>query len=424
MELRFVRRSVNLGLRLGARTILLALLVATAWPTDIQGVQDDSIQAAFKRRSYAPGDTARLAVSAETRRLTIRIFRVGTEQGRTRNDLLRGVAVGERRVVQRATQFSRPTILLVRLGSWPSGFYFARVGDNDGHVGFAPFVLRPRELGSTNVAVVLPTNTWQAYNRRDVDGDGLGDTWYSDPSVKSVDLTRSYLDRGVPPGFRDYHLGLLHWLAREQKAVDFLADDDLESFSDGDRLLALYDLIVFSGHEEYVTAHTYDLIERYRDLGGNLMFLSANNFYRRVVRRGQRLYWARNWRNLGRPEAQLIGIQYLGSDRHRFAKAPYVVTGAALAPWVFQGTGLENGDRFGRYGIEIDARASSSPMGVSILARIPNIFGRGRSAEMAYYTTRSGAKVFAAGAVNFCGTADTLPARRILENLWEQLSRP
>ena len=34
-------------------------------------------------------------------------------------------------------------------------------------------------LGEHRVAVVMPTLTWQAYNLRDVDGDGKGDSWYA-----------------------------------------------------------------------------------------------------------------------------------------------------------------------------------------------------------------------------------------------------
>ena len=66
------------------------------------------------------------------------------------------------------------------------------------------------------------------------------------------------------------------------KKADYLSDEDLERFPSGDDLARLYDLIIFSGHEEYVTTHIYDLIQRYRDLGGNLAFLSADNFFRRV----------------------------------------------------------------------------------------------------------------------------------------------
>lgn len=399
-------------------------LVSAASPALIDRKPIDSIQAAFTRRSYAPGEAARLVVTAGAWPLTIQIFRVGSKGGPPcGNERLGELPDGGRFAIERGARQARRTIL-IHLGHWPSGMYFAYVRDTHANVGFAPFVLRPQRLGSTRIAVVLPTNTWQAYNRHDADGDGRGDTWYADRTARSVDLTRPYVDDGVPPHFRSLDCGFLRWLADARKHVDFLADDDLERFSSGDRLASLYHLVVFPGHEEYVTAHAYALIERYRDLGGNLMFLSANNFYHRIERRGQRIYRTGTWRRLGRPEARLIGIQYLGWNRHRFSNAPYVVTGAALAPWLFEKTGLKNGDRFGRYGIEIDARATSSPSNVRVLAAIPEIFGRGRSAEMTYYASPSGAQVFAAGALNFGGSADQWLVRRLLENLWSRLGMP
>ena len=62
-----------------------------------------------------------------------------------------------------------------------------------------------RRSGSAEhrVAVVLPTRTWQAYNFRDADGDGIGDTWYATrgrPGHRR--LHRPFLNRGVPPHFR------------------------------------------------------------------------------------------------------------------------------------------------------------------------------------------------------------------------------
>ena len=54
--------------------------------------------------------------------------------------------------------------------------------------------------------------------------------------------------------------------------------------------------------------------EGYRDLGGNLMFLSANNFFWQVVKHGQTMMKTKQWRDLGRPEAALLGVQYRGND--------------------------------------------------------------------------------------------------------------
>jgi hypothetical protein len=85
---------------------------------------------------------------------------------------------------------------------------------------------------------------------------------------------------------------------------------------------------------------------------------------------------------------------------------------------------LQPGDAFGRGGIEIDSKAASSPRDTQVLAEIPNLFGRGRSAQMTYYETRAGAKVFAAGAFTLAGRALRLPEKRILENLWKAFTAP
>src|SRR5436190_164561 len=51
----------------------------------------------------------------------------------------------------------------VRIGSsWTSGVYFAQLTAPGDRVGYAPFILRPGRLGEHRVAVVMPTQTWQA----------------------------------------------------------------------------------------------------------------------------------------------------------------------------------------------------------------------------------------------------------------------
>ena len=196
----------------------------------------------------------------------------------------------------------------------------------------------------------------------------------------------------------------MHWLASGDVPADVLADEDLERVHSGNELARLYDLVVFPGHEEYVTGHVFDVVERYRDLGGNLAFLSANNFFYRVERRGRTIVGRTRWRDRGRPEAALVGVQYLDWNLERWSNRPYVVVGRQRLPWLFAGTGLRNGQRFGNYGIEIDARTPASPRSVDVAARVPHVFGFGRSAEMAYYETARGAKVFAAGTLNFGGS--------------------
>ena len=281
-----------------------------------------------------------------------------------------------------------------------------------------------RDLGEHRVAIVLPTNTWQAYNFRDDNGDGSADTWYASPAKTSVLLARPFEGDGTPPHYHGYDRGFMRWLALHGKQADFLSDDDLDAVARGDRLARAYDLVVFSGHHEYVTTHEYDLVERYRDLGGNLAFLSADNFFYRVVRHGDRIFREGRWRDLGRPEASLVGIQYVDWNHDTYKNKPYTVIGARRAPWLFRGTGFADGDSFGGYGIEIDARTAASPRGTRVLCRIPDAFGPGKSAEMTYYETPRGATVFAAGVMNFGGSALWPGVSEMIANIWNELSLP
>jgi hypothetical protein len=380
--------------------------------------QPHTISASFERRSYKPGEVARLTIRTPGPAMTLRVFRCGPPAARSgRGDTMTGAPVTD--AVEPAGR-----LVSVPIGDWPSGLYFARLEGSGSGVGFAPFVVRPRRLGASRVAVVLPTNTWQAYNFRDDNGDGIGDTWYADPRIHSIDLTRPFLQRGVPPHFRGYDEGFLWWLALHGRRVDMLADDDLGLFKDARQLFRRYDLVIFSGHDEYVTAHAYDVIQRYRDLGGNLLFLSANNFYYRVERHGSRLYKIGHWSDLGRDGEKLTGEVYAGWSHGRYPNRPFVVSGAAAAPWFFAGTGLRNGARFGGFGIEINQRGPSPPLGLVVLARIADAFGPGRSAEMTYYTTPAGGKVFSAGVMNFGGGALWPVVSRLLENLWLRTARP
>jgi hypothetical protein len=380
-----------------------------------------AIEAAFPRESYRPGAAARLRLYSRARAVTLQIFRAGTEVGRiAARDELRGSPVGPPR---RLGTVRAGGIVWVRIGrDWESGFYFARLTGAGGKVGYAPFVVRPRRLGEHRVAVVLPTLTWQAYNFRDDDGDGDEDTWYSDPARETtVRIGRPYENRGVPPHYKHYDQPFLRWLFHTARPADYLAQADLEQ-ANGRTLARAYDLLVFPGHHEYVTRREYDAVERFRDLGGSLMFLSANNFYWRVDRRGNRIVRIRHWRDLGRPEAALVGVQYVDNDDGR-RRGPWIVRSRLEAPWLFSGLALRRGDPFSSGGIEVDMLAPSSPRGTRLIAEIPNLLGPGVSAHMTYYETARGAKVFAAGAFTLAGSVWQPVVSRLLENLWARLAR-
>jgi N,N-dimethylformamidase beta subunit-like protein len=370
---------------------------------------NDAVQASFTDRSYAPGSTATLRLRGHADHLELRLYRAGAGS----DGPLEGALVGAEEIVPGVGE-----LVSVPLGAWPSGLYYAKVTTPGHGQWYAPFVLRPQKLGTNRVLVVLPTNTWQAYNFY------ADDSWYANARVHTIDLTRPYVDRGVPPHYTGYDRGFMRWLAQYRHAADFLSDDDLDRAVSGRNLARAYDLVIFSGHEEYVTEHEFDVVEQYRNLGGNLAFLSANNFFYKVVKHGDSMEGRWRWRDLGRPEASLVGSQYVDWNHDRYPNVPYAAADVRQAPWLFRGTGLRNGATFGKYGIEVDAATAASPHGTRVLAQIRGIFGSGTNAQMTYYTTPRGAKVFAAGVMNFGGTSLWPVVRTMMTNVWDELSRP
>ena len=380
-----------------------------------------AVQATFLHQSYSPGAKAKLVLWQAEAHVTIQVFHAGPEHARTVGNItMQGVPMS--RPVRLGARDAH-TPITVPVGKWPTGLYFARLSTRDGRVGFAPFIVRPRRIGEHRVAVVLPTYTWQAYNWRDDNHDGRGDTWYDGWKQDWAPLVRPFMYRGVPLRFRGYDLPFLHWLSWTGKQVDYLSDEDLAGVSGSAQLARAYDLIIFPGHHEYVVKHEYDLIEGYRDRGGHLAFLSADDFDWQITIQDGRMIRTARFRDLGRPQASLIGVQYIGTDGG-LHHGPWILRHVETAPWLFAGTGLRQGSALGSGGIELDHTASSSPHGIHVLAEIPNLFGRGFTGQMTYYETRQGAKVLAAGAFTLAGSALQPAVRKLLENLWTELAAP
>ncbi len=382
------------------------------------------VEAAFLRRSYLPQEAMELRILADAATLQLTFLRIGHGPDPTlRADELTGEEMAPSVTLDWVGKRSAPRTVRVASGDWPTGLYAARLETEDGRLGFAPFVLRPRVPGGQRVVVVLPTNTWQAYNFADPDGDGWGDTWYAGGNPPVL-LDRPYRERGVPPRFRRYDVPFLRWLAKTGLEADIVADDDLEAVASGDDLRGRYDLLVFPGHTEYTTQRAYDVVTRFRELGGSMIFLSANNFFWKVEKQGQEMRRIDLWRKLGRPESRIAGVQYRANDDGSH-QGVFYVTDEAAAPWLFEGTGLANGQTFGDevggFGIEIDMTTADSPPGTRVVAVIPSLFGPGMNAEMAYHEAPSGARVFSAGVLDFPAYVGTPRGHQLLLNLWQHM---
>jgi hypothetical protein len=374
------------------------------------------LTAFFAGQSLRPRSSATLHIWDTARGVRLQVFRAATSERRILpSDVITGspvtglIAIGD---------VSGRTSIPVRIGSWQSGFYYVRLSSGD-RVGYATFVLRPRHLGEHDVAIVLPTQTWEAYNFRDDDGDGVPDTWYVYGS--HARLARPFLNRGVPPHYKFYDAPFLAWAHATHHEADYLSDAELNHMS-GEQLRKAYRLVIFEGHHEYVTTHEYDAVQRYRGLGGNLAFLSANNFFWKITISGGAMTRVGKWRDLGRPEAALIGVEYYRNDMGEHRGAWILRRTATKLRWLFAGTDLRAGMAFGNGGIEADEVTPDSPRNVQIVADIPNLYGDGRNADMTYYETSNGAKVFAAGAFTIAGSVGHRPNRQVVANLWRRLS--
>ena len=376
------------------------------------------VTAFFPKQSYAVGSTAQLEIADRAPDVQVQVFRAGMSVKRiAAGDVMTGKPVTP---VRRLGPVGGHRSVSIHLGAdWPSGVYYAQLTAPGDRVGFAPFVLRPRRLGAHPIAVVIPTQTWQAYNFRDDNGDGVPDTWYA--AGNTARLSRPFLNRGVPPHYKYYDHKFLAWVNLTRTGADFLSDADLNG-ADGAGLRRAYQLLIFEGHHEYVTQHEYDAVTRFRDLGGNLVFLSANNFYWKVTISGNVMTRVAKWRDLGRPEAALVGAQFFHNDfgEHR---RPWIVRPAATKlAWLMNGTGLRVGMPFSSGGIEADDVTPDSPKNVRVIAEIPNLYGDGRNADMTYYATPAGAKVFAAGAFTIAGSVWQGHVRELMANLWNWMA--
>jgi hypothetical protein len=417
--------------RLVALSLLVAagIVAASVYVYSVVAASPAPLLAGFGHRSYKPGQVALLRIGGGTAtRAKLQIFLAGASGGDAPlpaksgwDKHTFGAPVTTPQVVLRPAG-GAPWNVPIRLGAkWPSGDYVARLtwpGNSD----YAPFILRPKRLGTASVLVIEPTNTWHAYDALD------GDSWYMNPDVHVIDLSHPFTDHtikgqptpaGLPKQFQVLDVGFLRWFWKSGYHADFFSDDDLENIKNVKQLLR-YKLIVFGGHEEYVTSHVYKLITQYRDAGRNLAFLSANNFFYKVDVHGDTMTGRTRWRDLGKPEASLIGAQYVGWNESNWPNRPYHVVNREAAPWLFKGTGLSNGATFGKYGIEIDEPNTVSPDDTDVLADIPDEFGK-KAADMTVYTMGK-ATVFDAGVFNFGASAHWGKISRMVSNLWSHLS--
>jgi hypothetical protein len=371
------------------------------------------VQGYASEASVAPGGTLHLHVSAAPRAdYRIEVFRLGWYRG------LGGRIVA---CVPGCLTFrSGPTFAVpapdpatgeVRAGwpvtdqvqigqGWVSGYYLARLVPSDGSgTATVPFVVRPPDVRRSPILVVVPVNTWQAYN------SWGGKSLYDFNSAGGARANRVSFDRPYSwdePGNQpvsSWEVPLLRFIEREGLDVSYVTDADVDGDPD---LLVQHRLVIVAGHDEYWTNAMRDGYERTRDRGTNLAFMGANVAYRQVRYddAGRTMAGSGLFRYLTppRPECTLIGVQhYEGS--YQWARGDFAVADATES-W-FAGTGFGAGTSVA--GV-VSREHDQIPASGSCVSHLTVLFHHDGAdplerSEAVTYTAPSGARVFSSGSL-------------------------
>jgi hypothetical protein len=336
-----------------------------------------------------------------------------------------------------------------------SGLYYFHAETSRGAAFTFPWIVAPAQ-SSARVAVLASNITWNAYNNfggrsNYINPNALPPTptvnarqelrRYTDPdniTYAVEDYAPLSFDRPEPishidPGERitdpiegraACHLAsaewrLLGWFEREGFEYDYYAETQLHA---GELDLDAYRVLVLSTHPEYWTKAMYLRVKRWvHERGGRLMYLGGNGINceveldaggiraaykngdaREVARRGLESRFHLS----GESEAALLGVVF--TETGIMTGAPYRVVDETH--WAIEGTGLSNGDVFGRASLhmrcpggasahETDKVTASSPPNVRRLARGMNIDDGG--ADIITYETPGGGAVFSVGSIGW-----------------------
>jgi hypothetical protein len=315
--------------------------------------------------------------------------------------------------------------------SWTRGVYLAKLtAGQSNKQSYVSFVLRD-DGGRSQLLFQTSVTTYQAYNNWG--GKSLyGFNSTGVPAVK-VSFNRPYTAGNGAGELFAWEINLLRFLEREGYDVAYCSSITTHNDSS---MLRKRKAFLSVGHDEYWSAEMRKNIIDARNDGVHLGFFGANCCYwqirlersavtgaprRTIVCYKERfqedpLFGIDNsrvtalWRSdvVNRPEEQFIGIQY------DFFPVDTDIIVDNASHFIFEGTGLSNGDRLpGLLGYEADRIFGGGPANLIRLCRSPVINGGDAIAEpqssrvaagladMTIYTARSGALVFAAGTMQF-----------------------
>jgi hypothetical protein len=269
---------------------------------------------------------------------------------------------------------------------WPSGVYLGKLALAGEPVeSYLIFIVKTRR--PADLLFQCSDFTWQAYNKwpgwDSLYDDGTpkrGNGYsYTGPHVR-VSFDRPYAQYGqvhevaLSLGSGEYLLWehpLSFWL--EQQGYDVIYCSNLDTERDPD-LLRRVKVFLSVAHDEYWTRAMYDNVMGARERGVSLGFLSGNAIRREITTYKTSIGSVplRTFARIDRfpNEHLLMGTRSFGPGY-----GDWIVTNARH--WIFEGTGMQNGDGFaGLVGWEYHGQPAELP-GLEVVAQAPlNPFSR------------------------------------------------
>lgn len=247
---------------------------------------------------------------------------------------------------------------------WVSGVYIARLTGSTGDSAEVLFVVRASAPGdNSNILLALTVSTAQAYN------EWGGGSLYTDPRSVGVTFHRP---AGLVDTFRTWEQHFISWAESNGFELEYCTSIDLHKDA---TILGNYRLLLSVGHDEYWSKEMRDNVESFIANGGNVAFFSGNVCWWQVrFDNNDRMMVCYksddnpstpdpttdpqrttiHWFNppVLRPENLMTGVSFRNGagwwggpiiPERRFRG--YTVVNASH--WVFNGTGLANGNTFG-----------------------------------------------------------------------------
>jgi hypothetical protein len=263
---------------------------------DGDGFRTPWIEGYCSKQSVCPGETIDIHVSTiPPRRFRIEVFRMGYYAGHgARLMTTLGPFEESAQIVPRPAERAlhecrwKPSARLTIPADWPSGVYLGRLTtlvDQSMDPYWQSYVIFiVRDDRPADILVQCSDNTWQAYNR-----------WPSHYSIYThpkgtqgpwadVSFDRPYGREAQYEGvvndpltfgsgeFLPLEFPLVYWLEEHGYDVTYCSNSDMTRPDRGLRCKAFISV----GHDEYWDIRQFRSVERMRDAGVNLLFLSGN----------------------------------------------------------------------------------------------------------------------------------------------------